>query len=132
MAKDPTDRELASQLGDAKAVWDSIDKTIAESHGPVERVWKPSKLSFGRMCLLKQKKRTLLYMTPEKGEAQVAVVLGERAVALALESKLPERIKTLLKDAKPYVEGRGIRFAVKTPKDVDVVNELVKLKLTPK
>jgi hypothetical protein len=39
------------------------------------------------MCLLKQGSRTLLYMTPEKGT--VALVLGERSAALALESDLP-------------------------------------------
>jgi hypothetical protein len=49
-------------------------------------------------------------LTPEKGAVRVAVVLGERAAALALACDLPEPIKTMVREAKPYAEGWGIRF----------------------
>jgi hypothetical protein len=84
------------------------------------------------MCLLKQKKRTLLYMTPDKGKVVIAVVLGERAVAIALASKLPPRIKKLITEARPYVEGRGIKFEVSSVKEVLMVTELVDIKMTAK
>jgi len=59
-------------------------------------------------------------MTPEKRTIRVAIVLGERAVALALASGIPESIKTLIKEARPYAEGRGIRFPVSSAADVPV------------
>lgn len=83
------------------------------------------------MCLLKQKKRTLLYVTPEDVAVQVAVVLGERACKVALASDLEEKIKNLIREARPYVEGRGFRFDVKSASDVSSVIELIRIKTTP-
>jgi hypothetical protein len=132
LGMEPDSRKLAAELGTAKAAWDGIVAAVAASHGPVEQEWRPSKSAFGSMCLLRRKKKTLLYLTPGKGEVVVAVVLGERAVGLALAADLPEEIKALIREARPYVEGRGIRFPARTMADVPVVTMLVAIKTTPK
>lgn len=62
----------------------------------------------------------------------MAVVFGERAVELALDSKLPEGIKDRIREARPYVEGRGVRFPVSAAADVDLVAELVAIKTAAK
>ena len=131
-AKIPSQRAVASELGPAQKVWDGIIGALAETYGAIDKEWRPSKANFGWMCLLKHKKRTLLYLTPEKETILVAIVLGERAVALARASELPENIKALIEEARPYAEGRGIRFPVGSPADVPVVTELVAIKTTPK
>ncbi len=84
------------------------------------------------MCLLQHKKRTLLYLTPEKEEVRVAIVLGERAYGLAMASALPAAIKQMLSEARPYAEGRGIRFSVSSPGDIAAIKQLVEIKTTPK
>lgn len=71
-------------------------------------------------------------MLPEDGVMQVAVVLGERAVGIALASELVEKIKALILDARQYAEGRGIRFEVRSASDVSSVLQLVRIKITPK
>lgn len=128
----PSEKELKDELGSAATLWDQIIITLEKEHGLLEREWKPSKSSFGRICLLKQKKRTLLYMTPEKEMITIAIVLGERAAGLALDGDLPEEIKTLIREARPYVEGRGIRFPVTSATDIPTISNLVKYKTTPK
>lgn len=128
----PSEKDLKVELGSAAVLWEQIITALEKEHGPLEREWKSSKSDFGRICLLKQKKRTLLYMTPEKEEITIAVVLGERAVGLALDGDLPEEIKTLIREARPYVEGRGIRFPVNSAADIPTISNLVKYKTTPK
>jgi hypothetical protein len=128
----PSEQALASELGAAQAIWKAILAALEEKNGPIDLEWKPSKGAFGWMCLLKHKKRTLLYLTPEKKSIQVAIVLGERAVDLALASPLPQAIKTMLQEAKPYAEGRGIRFPLRSAADLAVVEDLVAIKTTPK
>ena len=127
----PTDAELKAILGRAAEVWDEILRAIEERHSPLERLWKPSKMPFGQMCLLQHKKRTLLYMTPDKGKVWIAVVLGDRAAGLAAASDLPAGIKTLIAEARPYAEGRGIRFPVSLAADVPVVAKLAAIKVAP-
>lgn len=124
----PSQAELEGLLGSALPLWDGILELARESYAPLDPVWKPSKTAFGRMCLLQQKKRTLLYLIPEDGEVRIAIVLGERAFQLALASSLPEGIKALFLEARPYVEGRDIRFPSRSREDLPIVAELLRIK----
>jgi|BarGraNGADG00312_1021997.scaffolds.fasta_scaffold34284_3 Protein of unknown function (DUF3788) len=130
--KSPTEEELANVLGSAAVLWYGIVHAVEETFAPIDRQWKPSKTEFGRMCLLQHKKRTLLYMTPDKEKIRIAIVLGERAYGLAMASSLPVAIKKMLSEARPYAEGRGIRFPVSSLSDIPMITTLVEIKTTPK
>jgi hypothetical protein len=125
--------DLAAELGEGAAlVWREIIDAVARTAGGVSQEWKRSRSDFGWMCLLRHGSRTLLYLTPDEGRIRVAVVLGERAVALALDSGLADWMKELIREAKPYAEGRGIRFSVDSPADVPFVRDLVAFKTARK
>jgi hypothetical protein len=130
--KSPTSAELKAVLGSADAVWSDIFRVVEDVVAPLNTEWKPSKTEFGRMCLLQHKKRTLLYLTPEQEKVTVAIILGERAYGLAMTSSLPAAIKKMFSEARPYAEGRGIRFSVNSPSDISTIKTLVQLKTTPK
>ena|SRR5436190_22738125 len=130
--KSPTDAELKAALGSADALWSGIVHVVEGAVSPLDTEWKPSKAQFGRMCLLKHKKRTLLYLTPENEKITAAIVLGERTYGLAMASSLPVAIKKMFSEARPYAEGRGIRFSVSSPSDISTIKKLVEIKTTPK
>jgi len=130
--KAPSEAELKAALGRSAGLWAAIVKAVEKAHAPLAQEWRPSKLEFGSMCLLRQKDRTLVYLMPMAGQLLVGVVLGQRSYELAMESDLPAAIKKMLADARPYAEGRGIRFTVKSAKDVGAIVKLVQLKTTPK
>jgi Protein of unknown function (DUF3788) len=130
--KPPTDAELRAALGSADVLWSGIVNAVEDLASPLDTEWKPSKTEFGRMCLLQHKKRTLLYLTPEKERIRVAIVLGERAYGLAMASSLPAAITKMFSEAKPYAEGRGIRFSVSSLSDVSTIKKLAEIKTTPK
>ena len=58
--------------------------------------------------------------------------MGERAYELLKASTVPAKIKKLFEEARPYAEGRGIRFPVKSAIEIPVVAKLVEIKTTPK
>lgn len=126
--KSPTSAELKAVLGPADVVWSGIVRVVEEIVGPLDTEWKPSKTEFGRMCVLRHKKRTLLYLTPEKEKVMVAIILGERAHGLAMNSSLPSAIKKMFSEARPYAEGRGIRFSVSSSRDILIIRKLIELK----
>lgn len=130
--KPPTEAELKAVLGSAGALWSGIVHAIEEMFAPLDREWKPSKAEFGRICLFQHKNRTLLYLTPDKERVWVAIVLGERACGLAMASALPVAIKKMFSEARPYAEGRGIRFPVSSLSDIPMITKLVEIKATPK
>lgn len=119
-------------LGRAYPIWEGIVQVVEELASPLDIEWKASKIAFGHVCLLRYKKRTLLYLLPEPASVTVAIVLGERAYGLAMASTLSAAIKQSLSEARPYAEGRGIRVPVNTTRDLATVRKLVAVKLTPK
>jgi len=130
--KPPSEAELKAVLGSAFALWSGIVGVVEEACTPLDQLWKPSKAEFGRICLLQHKKRTLLYITPDKERVWVAIVLGDRAYDLAMASSLPAAIKKMFTEARPYAEGRGILFPVSSLSDIPVIAKLVEIKTTPK
>jgi hypothetical protein len=128
----PNESELKAMLGSAFALWSGIIGVVEKACAPLDQQWKPSKAAFGRICLHQYRKRTLLYITPDKEKVWVAIVLGERAYALAMASSLPAAIKKMLSEARPYAEGRGIRFPVSSLGDIPAISKLVEIKTTPK
>jgi len=126
--KSPTEAELKAVLGSAGALWSGIVQSIEAKFAPLDRQWKPSKAAFGRLCLLQHKKRTLLYITPDQEKVWIAIVLGERAYGLAMASSLPAAIKKMFSEARPYAEGRGIRFPVSSLSDIPMITKLVEIK----
>ena len=130
--KPPSDGELKTYLGSGFALWSGILKAVEARQSPLVLEWRPSKAEFGRICLVQHKKRTLLYLTPDKEKVWIAIVLGERAYGIAMASSLPAAIKKMFSEAKPYAEGRGIRFEASSLNDIPVLAKLVEIKTTPK
>ena len=128
----PTVSELTKAIGSTVPIWRQLVDGIAKDFPGVKEEWKPSKVPFGRLCLLKQKERTLLYLIPKDSAFEASLVLGERAVALALKSDLSSEIKKMITEARQYAEGRGIRLAIFSSDQVAVVRKLVAIKTTPK
>ena len=126
----PSEAELEAALGSAFPLWKAIVCMVEATCSPLGQVWKPSKAEFRKMCLLQSKQRTLLYLTPDLDCVWIAMVLGERAFLLTMASSLPEEIKNLLLAAKPYAEGRGIRFSIRSAKELPTVARLVEIKTT--
>lgn len=126
--KPPSMADLEGALGRALPLWNGIIRHAEAAHAPLTQTWKPSKTAFGRMCLLQHKTRTLLYLTPDRDSAWVAIILGERAFQLAMSSSLPEAIKKLLLEARPHAEGRGIRFSIQSLDDLATVIKLLEVK----
>lgn len=119
-------------LGAAYSIWADIVRVVEELASPLDIAWKPSTIAFGHVCVLRHKKRTLLYLLPAQASVTVAIILGERAYGLAMSSTLPAAIKKALSEARPYAEGRGIRVPVTTTRDLAAIRKLVAIKLTPK
>jgi hypothetical protein len=47
-----------------------------------------------------------------------------------MASSLPAVIKKMFSEARPYAEGRGIRFSVSSSSDISTIKKLVEIKIT--
>jgi hypothetical protein len=128
-AEQPTDEELAAELGAAKAVWDQLVSELAEHHEAAVREWNSYSRKAGWALRLKRQARTIVYLSPCRGCFVVSFALGDKALKAARESGLPPRVLKIIDEAKKYAEGTAVRLEVTGAKDIPIVRKLAAAKL---
>lgn len=125
----PKPAELWEALGRSSAAWQALTEWLAEQYDPLTEDWNFAGRQWGWSLRLKRIKRTVLYLTPGDKRFRVGLVLGDKAVAVALKTKLPAEIVKQIKTARKYAEGRGIRLDIRFKKDLAPVKLLAEAKM---
>jgi len=128
--KPPTNAELATALGAAKAIWDELLTAVAQECGATIREWRSYSLKSGWALRAKRKDRTIIWLAPSQDCFEVLFILGEAAMAAARQTRLPQRVLQVINEAPKYPEGSGVRWQVKSMRDLAAVKKLARIKLT--
>ena len=121
--------DLASALGPTLGLWKQIRDYVFDQYPDAIEEWNFPGVKYGWSFRIKDKKRAILYLLPRNGYFMVAMVFGQSATDMILSSDIAEEIREEIRNAKPYAEGRGIRFAVRDESLVGDIGRLVKIKL---
>ncbi len=125
----PTSALLKKALGKTYKLWEELEEFTLSISPKAESGWNFSGIKFGWSYRIKDKKRVLIYLLPRDNYFKVAMVFGEKATQEILKSNLHETIKTELRLAKVYAEGRGIRIEVRNDEFIQDLKELIKIKI---
>ena len=125
----PTSALLKKALGKTYKLWEELEEFTLSISPKAESGWNFSGIKFGWSYRIKDKKRVLIYLLPRDNYFKVAMVFGEKATQEILKSKVHETIKTELRQAKVYAEGRGIRIEVRNDEFIQDLKELIKIKI---
>lgn len=125
----PTDRELAAELGPSKAVWDQLVTRLATECDIRDHEWHSYSRKAGWALKVKRGQRTILYLSPSRGSFMASFALGDKAILAARETKLPKRVLKIIEEAKRYAEGTAVRIDVTRAEDIEVIKKLAKAKL---
>lgn len=125
----PDDAQVKDVLGKTFPYWTAINKYFEDKRIDIQEEWKFYSQKSGWSARLIHKKRTILYLVPCEGYFMAAFVLGDKAVTAAEQSTLPESILDMIRNARKYAEGRGVRFDVRGQKDVENVKKLIEIKM---
>ena len=128
-AKILVDNELLETLGQSAKYWIELKKHLEEEYGPVIEEWKFYSKKSGWTLKVLKKKRNLFFLIPAKGFFKIAFVFGDKAVAVVKKSDLPEKIVETLKNARKYMEGRGLQIEVKSSDDIENIKKLINIKI---
>lgn len=128
-SQEPGASELEATLGRSSIHWKNLVAHLHDEFAPLDATWGFAGAKWGWSLRLKQKKRTILYMTPCEGRFLVGFALGEKAVAAAHARPLPSSILGVIDEAPRYAEGRGVLVEVKTKKDLQAVKALAAVKM---
>ncbi len=124
----PDNDELAAALGPTKPLWDELASDLARENQIDVQEWNSYSPKAGWSLRLKHGKRTIVYLIPLRGSFQAALVLGDKAVKAAEQSRLPARTRKIVAEAPRYAEGTGVRISVNGPEDVSAIKKLARIK----
>jgi hypothetical protein len=127
-ANAPTDDDLRAVLGPAYPSWGKFLAEVRERIRPIAEVWAFTNTATGWGLRLRHKDRVILYMTPQQTQFLVSFVLGQKAVATAQATRLSAAIRDAIAAAPRYAEGRGVRVAVKSARQIAGLVSLAQIK----
>lgn len=125
----PAKQDLKKALGKALVIWESIIDITKTLYPKAIEEWNFPGEKYGWSFRLKDKKRAIIYLVPQDQFFKASFVFGQKAVDIILDSAIADNIKTELRNAKVYAEGRGIRIEVKDKSCMEDIQELIKIKL---
>ena len=127
--KQPGDDDLAVALGVTYELWLNLRDSVLEKFPAALQEWHYPGQKYGWSFRIKDKKRAIIYFLPRERFFKVAFVFGEKATAQVLASGIAPAIKSMLKQAKAYAEGRGIRIEIRDRAGLADIKKLVEIKL---
>jgi Trm5-related predicted tRNA methylase len=127
--KKPGDQDLTEVLGETKQLWDQLKAHIKTIFPDINEDWKHYGKKSGWTMKLLHKKRNLFFSSPYYGYFIVSFVFGDKAVQAVENSALPRNIINTLKEAQKYMEGRGLQIVVKNQEDLQLVKQLLAIKI---
>ena len=125
----PDEQKLTTALANTYKLWEEIRKYIRSEFGETVEEWKYYNSKSGWILKSFYKKRNLLFFTPCEEYFRISFAYGEKAVTEIEKSDLQESIIEEIKNARKYMEGKGLRVEVKNRKDVDIIKKLVDIKI---
>ena len=125
----PDSQSFLKAIGKTAKLWQKMRTNLEDEHGELIEDWKHYGQKTGWLLKVLRKKRNLFFCIPLDGYFRIAFTFGDNAVAAVESSDLPEAIKSELRNARKYAEGRGVRIDVKSARDVDNVLALAEIKV---
>lgn len=125
----PDENSIAAVLGETAPLWLHIKDRIREEYGDCVEEWKFYNQKSGWIMKLRRKKRNLFFFVPLHGLFRISFAMGDKAVAAAEKSDLPQDIIETLRNSRRYAEGRGIQIEVRSAEDAENVLKLVEVKI---
>ncbi len=119
----PRDEEIRARLGPAFELYRAF-----VGSGPFVPQWKYYGAKYGWSLKLFEKKRNLCFLGPKEGVLDVSFILGDRAREAALAGPADEEIAGLLRDARHYPEGWGVKVSVRDEAGLALALRLLAIK----
>jgi hypothetical protein len=126
----PTMKEVFSAIGAKRLLWESLTQFIADNYG-IKGDFAFYGKNYGWAIRFREAGKALLSMYPGKNGFTVQIVIGQTHAEKVFDLNLGEKVKKILRDAHQFREGRWLFIAILSKRDLEDVQQLLRVKLPP-
>ncbi|WP_340111054.1 DUF3788 family protein [Maribellus mangrovi] len=127
--KKPDFSDLKTPLGSLFPVWMKIRDFAVEKYPKAIEEWHVSVKRYGWSFRIKDKRRAIVYLSPQKGHFRLTMVFGQKATDQIIVTDIADAIKKELLNSRVYAEGRVIRLDIYDDKMVEDIKKLIEVKI---
>jgi hypothetical protein len=124
----PDNDDLKKSLATTFEYWKTIRNYVLKKCPKATEEWNFAN-KFGWSFLIKDNKRTIVYLLPRDEFFKAAMVFGQKAYEEILNSRISDMIKKELQSAKVYAEGHGVRIKVLDGQLLPDIKKIIDIKL---
>ena len=128
-ARQPTEPQLATVLGNCRELWQQLVTDLKREVGIDTAEWHTYSVKMGWSLRLQAKKRNIVYFSPREGWFLASFILGDKAIAAAKKSDLGSSVSRIIAESKRYPEGTAVRIEARSESDLRTVKKLAKIKI---
>ncbi|MDX1640077.1 MAG: DUF3788 family protein [Balneolaceae bacterium] len=125
----PDEYLIQQKLKNTYPILHEIRKVVKDSVGETVEEWKYYGAKHGWVLKTFLKKRNLFFLIVYDGFFMISFIFGDKAVDKVLASEISEELKTELKAARKYAEGRGLPITVKDNSYIEDIRKLLNIKV---
>ena len=124
----PNDEDLEDILKSSLDVYNKLISFLKNEYGLLTTEWKFYSKKAGWTLRISNKKRNLVFFSPNEDYFLVTVNMGVKVSKIALDSDISDNTKDLIRQAKVYAEGISILIEVRNDKDLEDIKTILNVR----
>jgi len=124
----PNDEDLENILKSSLGAYNKLMSYLENEYAPLINEWKFYSKKAGWTLRISNKKRNLLFLSPNEDYFLVTVNMGVKVSKMVLDSDVSDNTKDLIKQAKIYAEGTGVIIEVRNEEDLEDIKTILNIR----
>ncbi|MFV0395612.1 MAG: DUF3788 family protein [Coprobacillaceae bacterium] len=126
----PTIEEVEMSLKEVLSVWEHLLDYIEQHYGKLQNEWKFYSKKAGWTYRVSNDKRNIVFLTPNDSYFLVTINMSEKVGKQVLSASVSEDVKTMIKEARVYMEGIGILLKIGNKNDLEDIKTILEIRDT--
>jgi hypothetical protein len=128
----PTEEIIFRYIGQKKIIWKILMDYLSENHKDIIGSW--NYYNDGKSWLFKavQKKKTIFWLTLVEDTFKITFYFGDKAEPTIEASNLPQIHKDNFRNGQRYGKIRALSVLINDVSDIDIVKEVIQIKIRVK
>ena len=125
----PNDEDLENVLKGSLSVYNELISFLENDYGPLTNEWKFYSKEAGWTLKISNKKRNLLFFSPNEDYFLVTVSMGMKVSKIVLDSDISDNTKDLIKQATVCGGGnRYILIEIRNEEDLEDIKTIINIR----